>query len=140
MSAYRRREFLADVGRGAGAAHILIENDANFGLGGKPHVVGYTFAVRRGVNARGEHLTGLHRRTPHRRELIDERVDRRDHAVTASALPLGLRAAGVEAIAGPPCRTTRGDPSVCSTTARSAQDARRSRARPAIVALTSSPR
>ncbi len=42
---------------------------------------------------RGEHLAGLHRRAAHDRELVDERVDRRDHAVAAAALAVGLVAA-----------------------------------------------
>jgi hypothetical protein len=59
---------------------------------------------------RGEDLAGLHRGAAHRLELIDQRVDRRHKAVTATA-PLDLlTAAAVNAVARPANRSPRGDP------------------------------
>ena len=66
--------------------------------------------IEAGELDRREHLPGLHRRAAHHRELVDERVDRRDHAVAAAALAFGLVAAGVEAVAGPAHRAAGRDP------------------------------
>jgi hypothetical protein len=49
----------------------------------------------------GQHLAGLHRRTAHYRELVDQRVDRRHHAVAPPPLLLGFAAASVEPVARP---------------------------------------
>ena len=57
--------------------------------------------VEPGKLDRREHLAGLHRRAAHDRELVDQRVDRRHHAVAAAALALLVGAAGVEPVAGP---------------------------------------
>jgi hypothetical protein len=56
-----------------------------------------------------EDLAGLHRGPAHCLKLVDQRVDRRYQAVTATAPLLLLAAAPVDAIARPPNRATRGD-------------------------------
>jgi hypothetical protein len=58
---------------------------------------------------RGKDLAGLHRSAPHRLELIDQRVDRRYQPVAATASPVLLASAPVDAIACPANRAARGD-------------------------------
>src|ERR1700761_5767349 len=58
---------------------------------------------------RREHLAGLHRGATHHGELVDERVDRRDHPVTSPAPALLVGPAGVELLSGPAAGAPDGD-------------------------------
>ena len=64
--------------------------------------------VEAGELDRREHLAGLHRGPAHDRELVDERVDRRDDAVAAAALTVVVGAA-IEAVARPARGPAGGD-------------------------------
>ena len=59
---------------------------------------------------RRKDLPGLHRRAAHHRELVDQRVDRRDDAVAPPAPLLLGGAARVEPVARPARRAAGGDP------------------------------
>src|SRR5215213_6035076 len=58
---------------------------------------------------RGQDLARLHRRAAHRRELIDQGVDRRHQTIAAPPPLVLLAAAPVDAIACPANRPARGD-------------------------------
>src|SRR5215217_4273017 len=67
--------------------------------------------VEPGELDRRENLPGLHGGPAHRRELVDQRVDRRHEPVAATPSLILLRAATVDAIARPPNGPARGDTS-----------------------------
>ena len=71
--------------------------------------MGGLVGVEPGELDRGQDLAGLHGRAPHRLKLIDERVDRRHQPVAATAAPVLLASAPVDAIACPANRAARGD-------------------------------
>ncbi len=79
---------------------------------------------------RRQHLTDLHRRAAHRGELVDERVDCRDHPVAAAALALVVGAARVEPVARPSRGAAGRDPAEPRGAGRSTGDRTLSRLSP----------
>ena len=65
--------------------------------------------IEAGELDRGEHLPGLHRGAAHDRELVDQRVDRCDHAIAPATLLIRFAAAGVDPASGPAGGAAGGD-------------------------------
>jgi len=75
--------------------------------------------VEPGELDRRENLPGLHGGPAHRRELVDQRVDRRHEPVAATPSLILVRAAAVDAIARPANGPARGDASEAHRARRS---------------------